>query len=291
MRMSLSEPDSKYADIAETALYNGTLSGVSLDGKSFFYENPLEINLAKRKAVINVGEHTSLTQRVEVFDCSCCPPNITRFISSIADYIYSQNDSTLFVHHYMQSEASFGDVKISQKTDYPFDGKIALNVNGMAGKKIAVRIPSWCTQFDISESYKIIKGYAYINIPDNEFFLNLNFNMIPQWYESLPKVWENAGKVALKKGPVVYCAEGVDNENLFSSFVDIFESIEEGFDETLSVPTLTAHGYIKSACDCCTPLLYRPVKGDYRPIKMKFIPYYAFANRGESDMMVWVHKL
>ncbi|MBQ3150244.1 MAG: glycoside hydrolase family 127 protein [Clostridia bacterium] len=289
-RMSLCNPDSKYADIAETALYNGTISGISLDGKRFFYENPLEINLSERRATATVSKHVPISQRVEVFGCSCCPPNVTRFIASIADYIYSLNDDTLFVHQYMQSEAAFGDAKLTMETDYPFDGRINLHIEGMAGKTVAVRIPSWCTDFSISEEYEIRKGYAFVKITDDSFTLNIDLPMQAKWYEALPKVWEDAGKIALKKGPIVYCAEGVDNENIFASFVDIFESIEEGFDDSIGVPTLTASGYLKSACECCTPLLYRPVKGDYRPIKMRFIPYYAFANRGESDMAVWVHK-
>lgn len=290
MRMSLCEPDSKYADIAETALYNGFLAGVSLDGKSFFYENPLEINVRERRATKGVDKHVPISQRLEVFGCSCCPPNVTRLIASVADYIYSQNDDTLFVHQYMQSDASFGDVKISQKTNYPFDGKISIAASGMKNRKIAVRIPSWCTDFSLSEAYEIEKGYAYITVSDDDFNLSIDFTMTAKWYEALPSVWENTGKIALKKGPVVYCAEGVDNENIFASFIDIFENIEEGFDEKLSVPTLTAHGFIKSSCECCKQFLYRPVKGDYRPMKMKFIPYYAFANRGETDMAVWVHK-
>ncbi len=290
VRMSLCECDSVYADVAETALYNGIISGISLDGKRFFYENPLEINVRERRAVKDTDRHIPLSQRAEVFGCSCCPPNVTRLVASVADYMYSQNDGTLFVHQYMQSDAEFSGVKISQKTDYPFDGAVEIRIKGMAGKKIAVRIPSWCTDFEISKSFETDRGYAYIAVDSDDFSLKLNLSMKAGWYEALPSVWENSGKIALKKGPLVYCAEGIGNENIFSSFIDMFENITEGFDEELSVPTLTASGYIKSACECCKPLLYRPVKGDYRPVKIKFIPYYAFANRGETDMAVWVHK-
>ena len=125
-RMSALEPDGRYADAAERAMYNGFLSGVSLDGRSFFYENPLELQprlRARDETMLHQGIHLPITQRVEVFECSCCPPNVLRFIASIADFLYTRQDGALYVHHYMASETRTGGGLICQQTDYPYEGR------------------------------------------------------------------------------------------------------------------------------------------------------------------------
>jgi DUF1680 family protein len=125
--MSLIEPKGLYADVAERCMYNGLLSGLSLDGKSFFYENPLEIHpyLLSRHASMQKQSPMPITQRLEVFDCSCCPPNVTRFIASAADFLYTRSDDTLFVHHYMDSSCRQDGLTITQVTDYPVSGDVA----------------------------------------------------------------------------------------------------------------------------------------------------------------------
>lgn len=291
-RMSLIAPDSKYADAVETAMYNGILSGISLDGKSFFYENPLEIDLSIRKANACRDCHKPITQRVEVFGCSCCPPNMTRFLASVGGLMYSKNEDTIFVHQYMQSTATVDGGQISQETSYPNNGTVQFTVKGLQGKKIAMRIPSWCKRYDMDGAEPTAeKGYAYVDVTADEFVFTLKMDMAPMWYEASPKVAADMGKVALVKGPVVYCLEGVDNENdLHGLCADIFEMPEESTEPTLGVPMLTFSGWRKFACGCCTGALYRPVNGDYRKTKLHFIPYHAFANRGETDMTVWVTK-
>lgn len=291
-RMSLLSARSKYADAVETALYNGIISGLSLDGKSFFYTNPLEIDLSMRKANECRSCYKPITQRVEVFDCSCCPPNITRFMASLGGLVYAQSADTLFVHQYMSSTLKTDGTELTQQTDYPNSGTVHFTVKGFGGKRVAVRIPAWCQRFDMDGAEPEVKdGYAYVTVDTDDFAFTLILEMKPMFYEASPKVAADMGKVALQKGPVVYCLEGVDNDgDLHGLCADIFETPEECVEPSIGVPMLTVNGWRKFACGCCTGALYRPVNGDYRKTKLRFIPYYAFANRGESDMTVWVTK-
>lgn len=297
VRMSLISADSSYADVVERVLYNGMLSGVSLDGKSFFYENPLEINLSDRSIPAKENARCAITRRAEVFDCSCCPPNITRFIASLGGYIYSFGGDTVFVHQFIDSVTDFdfngSGAAVRQSTRYPDDGAVAFEAKGMRGKRLAVRIPSWCSNYSFDKQPSdVTKGYAYFDIDSDKFELSYEMEMTPKWYEASAKVWADAGKVALARGPVVYCVEGVDNgRELWTLYADIFSPVKEIRDEKLNLLCLDAAGYKKAEC-CCRPSpLYRPVSGNFLPARLRFIPYYAFANRGETDMAVWVGKL
>ena len=208
-----------YADAVERAMYNGVLSGLSLDGKAFFYENPLEINLMLRqrndKTVDMDVEHFPITQRVEVFLCSCCPPNINRVLSSIEQYIYHVNDGVYYVDQFMESTFKENGAAIMQSTEYPNNGKIKLDFAGI--KKAAIRIPGWCEKFTVNCEYELKDGYIYVSSPQN---IELDFEMKPTLYMSRPEVIDCENKVALMYGPVVYCAEGIDNTNLPSLYVD-----------------------------------------------------------------------
>ncbi|MBQ7542405.1 MAG: glycoside hydrolase family 127 protein [Clostridia bacterium] len=293
-RMSLLSADGKYADAVERALYNGILSGVSLDGTSFFYTNPLAIDLDTRRANdCREQVYRPLTHRVEVFSCSCCPPNVTRFLASLGGMLYSRTDDTVYVHQYMHSEAALDGASLRVRTAYPEDGMIRIAASGLAGRRLALRIPGWCRSFELDGAEAVTeKRYACFTVPTDDFACTLRLAMEPVFYEASPRVTADAGKVALAKGPVVYCLEGLDNEgDLHGVCADIFETPEAGTDEALGVPTLTVRGWRKKACACCGGPLYRPVSGDYRPVKLRFIPYYAFANRDETDMAVWVPKL
>ena len=167
-RMLLLDTDSKYSDVVERAIYNGFMSSTSLDGRSFYYTNPLEIIPMHHTRDVSVrGKSMWLPtmSRQEVFDCSCCPPNIVRFIPSIANLMYTKNEDTLFIHQYMDSvaEVEIGGkkVKVTQKTDYPVDGKVSISVVG-GNIRIAVRVPGWCDSY----TGKTKKGYAYLELKE-----------------------------------------------------------------------------------------------------------------------------
>ena len=267
-RMSLLDADGKYAEIAEKVIYNGFLSGLSLDGRSFFYENAQEINLEERKK--HGGVHYPITERVEIFGCSCCPPNVTRFIPSIADFLYTYcGDKVVYVNQYMDSVSHFDGFDIRQKTNYPFDGKVRLTAT--KDLLIALRIPAWCDEYGIRVNGKRVtadndRGYVTIISSANDE-IELDMDMKPKLNYADPRVEADRGKAAVSYGPFIMCAEGIDNPYLNESV------IKDG--EIQAIPGKFG-----------LPAVIVPA--DPQPLYM--IPYHAFANRGETDMRIWIKK-
>ena len=286
-RMIRLNADSKYADAVEKVMYNGALSGISMDGKGFFYENPLEIDVDFNNVhpCTNGGRRYPITQRKEVFDCSCCPPNVTRFIAGIGEYMYSYNEDTLFINQYIASETQTDNLKITQKTQYPSSGDVKITLENNTKKYIALRIPGWCKDFSVNKEYTLKKGYAYIEIEKDDEII-INFNMPVRFISANKKVHTNSGRVAIMRGPVVYCLEGVDNgKDLTALKVDIKGKTQVADGEFI-VPDIIAEGFKETENDN----LYYDATDEYIGTSLRFIPYYAYANRGETDMLVWVLK-
>ena len=283
MRMQKLENKAIYADIIERELYNGMLSGLSLDGKCFFYENPLEINLVnhiKNTSTVD-KERMPITQRPEIFWCSCCPPNLNRLLASVGDYIYSYDEDTVYVNQFVSSTASKDDIKISVSTNYPTDGAVKIECSNI--KKLAVRIPSWCSDYTISQAYKIKEGYAIIESPAEA--IECNFKMEAVLIESNTRVSANYGKAALCYGPLVYCIESVDNgDNLYELYFDKNVEAKAEFDEYFNANILYVKGYKKRS----SGKLHAPLSESFEECTIKMIPYFGFANRGESNMLVYL---
>ena len=276
--------DSEFADTIERVLYNGFLSGVSLDGKSFFYSNPLEIDpyFYSVNTSSTTKRYLPIMQRVELFGCSCCPPNVLRFLGSLGELLYTHDEHTLFVHQFMNSEASVRDTSITQTTAYPADGAVTIRIAGDDFKQIAVRIPGWCTGFTTSQPYQLERGYAYF---DAAAEIRLVFDMPVQLYEANNAVQNNAGCAAVTRGPIVYCLEGVDNgAHLRSIRISSQASFTPEDTPEYGVPALLCEGLRKKEHDG----LYRPYSADREKVPLRFIPYFAFANRGATEMLVWV---
>lgn len=276
--------DSRYSDIIERTMYNGIMSGISLDGKSFFYENPLEIDpdFNNINTSTKVKERFPITQRVEVFDCSCCPPNIMRFVASISGLIYGFDDNTVYINQYINSEGDVNGIKISQKTEYPNNGKITVRCNSNK-KQIAFRIPCWCKSFNINKKYSIKNGYAYVDL-DSEENIELELDMPVKIISANRRIHSDAGRIAVMRGPVVYCAEGIDNGADIKSIALPAESVFELAESEFLLPILKTEAYRPFESDS----LYYEAVDDYEKIPLTLIPYYAFANRGESEMQVWL---
>lgn len=276
--------DSKYADIVEKAIYNGIMSGVSLDGKSFFYENPLEID----PDFNNVNTSTKqkqrfpITQRLEVFDCSCCPPNILRFVASIAGFLYGFDEDTVYVHQYMDSKTETDGIMIEQKTEYPKNGKITVKYD-TDKKFIAFRIPGWCKIFSINCEYVMKNGYAYVTL-NGSGEIEIELDMPVRLIAANRRVHADAGRVAVMRGPVVYCAEGADNGADLTSVVLPINAAFEIRNSELLLPMLKTKAYRPKE----TESLYYDAGDDYEEMPLTLIPYYAFANRGETEMQVWL---
>ncbi len=299
-RMTAIEPDGKYADTVETVLYNCGLSGISLDGESFFYENPLQIDPKLRGRDVSVGGEQTyypITQRKKVFDCSCCPPNIARFIASVGAFIYQYDADTLYVNQYIESdvltELNGETVSILQQTRYPANGRVLLQIVGKGAARAALRIPGWCRKFTLSLNGKELSpdlrnGYAYLPLTGEVNEIELLLAVYPRLVAANPNVQEDAGKAALMMGPVVYCLEGVDNGiNLRSLKIDTELKTTVTYDHNYGVNVITAKGW-RTVLPAGNPLYYDYDQKAEVPQTLRFIPYFAFANRGESEMEVWV---
>ena len=291
-RMLNLDIDSKYSDVIERVIYNGFMSSTSLDGKAFFYENPMEIipylpsrdnlNTQKGKYSQSVKFPRNFT-RSEVFSCSCCPPNIVRFIPSIANLLYSDDGKTLYVHQYMQSNTTFErngkTLKVSQTTKYPDNGKVRITLQG-GDTKIAVRVPFWC-----EKKFETVKGYAYYDVKDGES-ISIDFGMPTRLIEAKSDVILDCSKYAIMRGPIVYCMEGIDNDgHLRDLRIDSRSAFKVGKNEELSVPTIKVRAWRRDK-DEGAPL-YSVIRKQLVQCEATFIPYYAFANRGVCEMLVW----
>lgn len=290
--MQCMDADSRYADTIERIMYNGFLSSVSLDGTSFFYLNPLEIapQLLVRDVSMQEGGRTlPITQRQKVFSCSCCPPNIVRMVPQIGGFVYSTDADTLYVHQYIKSEATLDGMTITQETTYPSAGNIVLTIKSGNKHVIALRKPFWCRSFTILQddkpvAYKQEKGYLYI-AATADMRLEIIFEMTVDRIQANPHIYEDCGRTAIMRGPIVYCAEGVDNgENLKDLRLanDLAPEITQ--DPLYHCPTLRVNAWRRAEFES----LYSAEPVALQSIRIRLIPYFAFANRGTTEMIVWM---
>lgn len=272
-----------YADTIERALYNGVLSGLSLDGKSFFYENPLEITLADHFTNSYGSRRFPITQRVACFACSCCPPNLSRLLPKLGEYLYGLEGDTLYVNQFAASTLSENGVTCTMTTDYPNDGAVRLCVQGV--KKVAVRIPSWCEAYEIDRPYTLSEGYAVI---DGCGEMNVRFNTAPFAVQSDSRVWKDVGRLCVQAGPIVYCAEGVDNgENLHAYAIEPGFAYSVHYEQAYGLNVIEADAWRLKTADRALYSHAQPGQSCWEPAKLTLIPYRCFANRGESDMLTW----
>ncbi|WP_236838861.1 glycoside hydrolase family 127 protein [Caldalkalibacillus salinus] len=301
-RMIQVDGHARYADIMERALYNGALSGISLDGKRYFYVNPLEV--WPHTANHRHDMHTVKTTRQPWFGCACCPPNIARLLASLGEYIYSANDTEAYVHLFIGSETQFDfnnqTVCLKQRTDYPWEGKANFTVSAAqpVDFTLNIRQPEWCQQATVqlngqTLSYTTNKGYIKLQRtwhPGDQ--LTLEMEMPINIVHAHPEVRENAGKVALQRGPIVYCLEEADNgRNLHDIHLAQDASVQSTFEPSLlnGVTVLTGKAY-RTDSTHVPDQLYTTQVYPKIPFEFKAIPYYTWANRGEGEMLVWLRS-
>ena len=275
--------DRRYADVMERALYNGVLSGISLDGKKFFYENPLA----------SIGQH----HRKEWFGCACCPPNIARLLASLGEYIYSQHNGDLAVHLYIQSRVQLPGLTLRQETNYPWDGRITLHVqpDQPARFTIRLRIPGWCRRARLHVNgrrvpVKLQRGYALVTrqwAASDQIELDLAMP-IERVYAN-PHVRQNCGRVALQRGPVVYCLEQADNgADLNALVLPAKAKFTHRWQPKFLGGVVTLHGTADRELSSKELYATTPVKR--RRVKITAVPYYAWDNRAPGEMLVWLRK-
>ncbi|MBQ7875658.1 MAG: glycoside hydrolase family 127 protein [Clostridia bacterium] len=296
-KMLMCDVNSKYSDVLERILYNGSISGMALDGKHFFYTNPLETWDEQNKRV-PAFRHNKI-KRPGWFGCACCPPNLARMITSLGNYIYSSDENTIYTHLYIGSDAK---VKVGEKTvtikqvsQMPWEGKSEF-VLSEGNYTFAVRIPSWADNFELKVNgdkaeYTVKKGYAYVTRAWAEgdkvtALMPLEVKLV----EANPLVRADAGKVAISRGPVVYCLESKDNGERLSSIkinpeaTFRCEKDDELFEGAVSV---YVKGLKKKAWE--TGDLYKAFTKSFEEIEIKAIPYAFWGNRDDNrEMAVWV---
>lgn len=276
-RMLEIEPDAKYADVMERALYNTILSGMAQDGKSFFYVNPLEV-LPEASRKDSRKRHIKPV-RQKWFGCACCPPNIARLLASIGEYCYTENDSTVFVHQFIGGTARLENAEIIAESTYSTNGKIKFCIKVNKPFTLAIRIPCWCSKYSLSMPYEIKNGYAYIKI-DNDACITAQFEMIPKIIKCSNRVRANIGKAAVSCGPFVYCIEEADNgANLQMLCLDSKCNLK------LDGGRITTIGY-REVPD--NSLYYDYKESEKHSTKITLIPYYQWGNRGENEMCVYI---
>ncbi len=292
-RLSELEPRREYADVIERILYNGFLSSTNLRGDSFFYENPLELDQYNDR-IIRAGIRrggSPISERVRVFSCSCCPPNIVRFAAELGGYLYTEDGDTIYVNQYMDSCMTHDGVTVCQETDYPHDGRITLRARGLEERTLALRLPGWCGAYTLEvngQSAEAPCEDGWLRIPGaEELEAVLTLEMPPVLISANPRVHEDNGRAALMRGPLVYCLESVDNgENLHDIALVPGAPFSPVWSEEFGAYCIETTGTRSVFAD--PDALYAPYTGERCETKLRFIPYYAFANRGANDMIVWV---
>jgi DUF1680 family protein len=302
-RMFLLHGDSKYIDILEKSLYNGLISGVGMDGKSFFYTNAMEIK--------NRYAHKDMeAERSGWFTCSCCPTNITRLIPSVPGYTYAQKNNDIYVNLFVSGDATFTvnkkSVQIEQKNNYPWDGNLVFNINPKSSTafNLLVRLPGWSQNEAMPSDlyafqspsdnkvsitingkpveYKVVNGYAVLEkIWKKGDVVAVNLPMEVRRVVAHTKVTDDIGKVSLQRGPLMYCAEWPDNNGKTSNILlpkDVRFATEFKSDLLNGVMVLKTE----------VPAIL--ISGNnVSTVTQNFtaIPYYAWAHRGRGEMAVW----
>jgi DUF1680 family protein len=296
-RMLVLGGDARYADLMEHTLYNALLPGISLDGQHYFYQNPL------------AGDGTH--RRKPWFYCACCPPNIARLLASLPGYFYSTSGEGVWVHLYAQGEASVELdenrlIQLKQRTRYPWDGEVEIGVEGEGEFSLMLRIPSWCEEGASIRvdgeplDEEILPGtYAEIRRawrPGDTVLLHLP--MPVRLVESHPHVTENKGKVALMRGPILYCVEQADNSGVDPR--DVVLQARADFPSEFRAELLGGVTVIEASAEVVAPdkgwegRLYRTARLEGRrashgkPVRITAVPYYAWANREPGPMRVWL---
>lgn len=295
-RMLLMQPDGRYADLLERELYNGALAGMQLDGKRFFYVNPLEVEPGV-SGVLPDYRH-ALVERPQWHSCACCPPNLARLIASLGKYLWSEDGDTLYSHLFVDCAAVSRHARLTLTTDYPWQGQADYTVEEIftPAFTLAIHVPGYVDAFDLTVNGEaldvpVVKGYVRIRRewhPGDH--VELRFALSPRRVYADPRVRADAGRVALARGPVLYCFEGVDNGECLSALrlPRASDLRELPFDEALlgGVVALEADGLRAESGGG----LYTAHPPRETPCVLRAVPYYAWSNRGANAMCVWIRE-
>lgn len=287
-RMLLASGESRFADLMELVLYNGILPGISIDGKEYFYVNPL----ADR------GSH----RRQRWFACACCPPNVARTLTSIPGYMWSVSSEGIWAHLYGSNVSEFDirgcRVTVEERTDYPWEGLVEFTVHADTTFSIFLRKPDWSKTFSVQVNGEPVElpvenGYIVVHRKWNKGdTIVLDLHMTPEFLECHPNVKDNEGRIALRRGPVIYCVEAEDNPgvNVRNLKIPKDGKLEVEYRNILGgIVAIKGKGFFVDPDSWES--LYLPIEEAGRLEKettFTVIPYYAWANRTPGPMEVWI---
>ncbi|ECE3031609.1 glycoside hydrolase family 127 protein [Salmonella enterica] len=304
-RMLEMEADSQYADVMERALYNTVLGGMALDGKHFFYVNPLEVH-PKSLKFNHIYDHVKPI-RQRWFGCACCPPNIARVLTSLGHYIYTPRADALYINMYvgnsMEIPVENGALKLRISGNYPWHEQVKIAIDSVQPVRhtLALRLPDWCPEAKVTLNgleveQDIRKGYLHIRRTWQEGdTITLTLPMPVRRVYGNPLARHVAGKVAIQRGPLVYCLEQADNgeelHNLWLPKESEFR-VFEGKGIFAHKMLIQAEGEKQSAPDAQHQALwhYDNAPSSRQPQTLTFIPWFSWANRGEGEMRIWVNE-
>ena len=295
-RMLQATGRARYADLMERIMYNAALVGVSEDGAHYFYSNPLA----------DEGDN----RRQSWFSCACCPPNLARWIASFTGYAFSERDRTIWVHQYLAGDFSFTldsgqEFGVRIDTDYPIAGEVKIKISGQGTVKLLLRVPGWCRE----RASVIGPGFQDLGDPGTYVELNRNWQsgdevrlslpMDVTMTESHPAVEANRGKIAVTRGPLVFCLEQADNPELNPQEIGIQSVGEVDFawmpGSGFKLPRIQLNGYLRRTPEKWSQKLYQSVdvpgivdETSLEEVHLYAVPYHAWGNRSRGWMRVWV---
>ncbi len=308
-RMFQLDPHGRYIDVLERALYNGSLSGVSYTGDQFFYGNPLAAypNVSPMRQLSVIGEEPQHYRREDWFECPCCPPNLSRTVAAVQTYFYAQTADRLYVQLYNSNKAHFdlggGHVHVEQATNYPWDGNVHIKIEtaNPVPFELALRVPGWCRQFSVAvngEAQKVEPDNGYVVVArqwQNGDSVSLTLAMPVERIAANPLIREDAGRIALQRGPLVYCIEEADNGPQLANVILPQEApLSAEFDPNLfgGIAVVTGEG-IRYEPEAWPGDAYQPqslLKYRKTTFPLRAIPYYLWANREPGEMRVWIRE-
>ena len=285
-RMLENELKGEYADVMERAFYNTVLAGMQLDGKRFFYVNPLEVNPGI-SGVAATHKH-DLPVRPKWYQCACCPPNVARLIESFGKYAYGENESASFCHMIASGKVDFANgITLECETNYPHEMNVKYKAAGEG--RLAIHIPGWSKEFAVAVNGESVvpelkDGYIYIDI-NGTSVIEIKLDDAPHFVYASNKIPRAAGMVSLRRGPLVYCFEGVDNGSVKTLRIDRNTApVVSLFSNDLQANTLSVKAMREEESD----ELYSDVPPAVTECEATAVPYYTWGNRGETEMRVWM---
>ena len=301
-RMLLATGEARYAALMENCLYNSILCGISLDGERYFYTNPLRLTDDLPYKLRWPKE------RRKYISCFCCPPNTLRTLCQAQDYIYTTGKAALYVNLYGSSTLTtpldgIGNITVAQQTDYPWDGRVTLTIEALKAKKgatftIALRVPTFAENITVKVNEQDVEtilhnGYATVcRTWKKGDVLTVDIPMEARIVEANPLVEESRGQVAVMRGPILYCLESCD-VSPHVAIDDVALPVDAKFtpvEVTIGgsrMMALETEAYVRSEA-AWTGQLYRPASVSKTRQTVRLIPYYAWGNRGKSEMTVWI---